>query len=182
MMSESIELTVAELAKLTEEVRAPGGPPKDAQHTKRFNEAMVAALRAGKGHIDGELSAIPLLILTNKGAKSGVKRENPLAYFVVDNRLFVVASMGGADINPPWYNNVVANPDVVVEINGVAFPAVAKTVGPPEYEHIYSEVCKVLPVFKDYKERTKRVIPVVELAASRADIAESLAAHSSGRT
>jgi deazaflavin-dependent oxidoreductase (nitroreductase family) len=182
MVSESIELTVAELAKLTEEVRAPGGPPKDAQHTKRFNEAMVAALRAAKYHIDGELSVFPLLILTNKGAKSGAKRENPLAYFVVDNRLFVVASMGGADINPPWYNNVVANPAVVVELNGVAFPAVAKTVGNSEHESIYTEVCKLIPVFKDYQERTKRVIPVVELIASHADIAKCLAVGSSSRT
>jgi deazaflavin-dependent oxidoreductase (nitroreductase family) len=138
---------------------------------------MVSALRAGKGHVEGELAGLPLLILTNTGRQSGQKREIPLAYFVIESRLFVVASMGGADLNPPWYLNVVANPKVRVELNGVAFDASAKVVGPAEHERIYAGVCAVIPVFADYQARTKRIIPVVELVGARADLLKSLGAE-----
>lgn len=170
MAEKEVQLTIAELSKLTDEVRAPGGPPAAAPQTKRFNEALIAAMRAGKGKIEGELAGLPLLILSNTGRKSGERRENPLAYFLIEKRLFIVASMGGADQNPPWYFNIVATPDVGVEVNGVTFPAKAKTVGDAEHERIYAAVCRVLPVFADYQKRTTRRIPVIELIATPADL------------
>jgi len=181
MTHDRVELTVAELAKLTEEVRAPGGAG-DAPHTKRFNEAMIAALRAGQGHIEGELSGIDLLIMTSTGRRSGKQHAVPLAYFVIDGRLLVVASMGGADINPPWYFNVIANPNVRVELNGVAFDAVATPTKGADRDQLYAGVCSRLPVFKDYQERTTRVIPVIELVAARTDLVRSLGSDALGRS
>jgi hypothetical protein len=64
-----------------------------------------------------------------------------------------------------------------VEINGVAFDAVAKVVGSAEHKRIYAGVCAVIPVFADYQARTQRIIPVVELVAARADLLKSLGAE-----
>jgi len=173
MTQDRMELTMAALGQLVEEVRAPGGPG-DAAHTKRFNEAMIASLRANQGRAEGELSILNLLILTTTGRRSGKRHAVPLAYFVIEGRLLVIASMGGADIDPPWYLNARANSDVLVELNGVAFQAVAKPAQDADRDRLYAEVCRLMPTFADYQNRTARVIPVVELVAARSDLVKSV--------
>lgn len=173
-MSEGIELTIEQLGMLTEEVRAPGGPG-DAPHTKAFNENMVAAMRAGRGRADGELGGLQLLILTSTGRKSGQARSNPVSFFMVEGRMLILASMGGADINPAWYHNVVADPQVQVELFGQAFPARAVPTEGDDYARCFAAICEQAPIFADYQERTSRPMPVVEIVAPHVDLDAVLA-------
>ena len=168
-----IELTVAQLGMLTEEVRRPEGPG-DAPHTKAFNDVMIAALREGKGRIEGELGAIDLLIMTSTGRKSGIRRPAPIGYFVVEGRLLIIASMGGADINPQWYHNIVANADVTVELLGEEFSATAVPTTGEDRERVFAAICAKAEVFSDYQSRTTRLLPVVELVPVDADISHLL--------
>lgn len=162
------QIGFADLLKMGDEVRADDGPGSKGwdpagSETQRVNEAYMQALRENGGKVPGELSAIPSLIITTVGAKTGEKRSVPLACQVIDGRLVIVASMGGAQRNPPWFHNLVKNPDVVVEKDGETFKARAVVTEGDDRTYLYNKVAEVLPAFKDYQARTDRVIPVVEL-------------------
>ncbi len=168
MSSKDTELTLDGINTLAAEIRAGDGPGTQAwdrgtSHTNRFNEAVVDALRENKGKVPGELEKATLLIITTIGAKSGEKRTVPLSYVVIDGRLLLIASMGGAQRNPPWYHNLVKHPEVLVEKDGVSFSARAVVTEGEDRDRLFGIICQRIPNFADYQTRTDRVIPVVEL-------------------
>ena len=87
----------------------------------------------------------------------------PLAYLDIDDRLLVIASMGGAPRNPPWFYNLVANPEVTVEMNGEEFTARAVVTQGADRDDLFRKVCGIFSAFGEYQERTTRTIPVIEL-------------------
>lgn len=168
MAQENEELGWADLQKLTTEVLAEDGPGSkhwnaENSEVSRVNERFMRALRENNGKVPGELHDVPGLIITTTGAKTGKKRAVPLAYHEVDGRLLIIASMGGAKRHPPWYHNLLANPQVLVEKDGESFTATAVDTQGDDRDRLYASVCKAMPVFSEYQARTERVIPVVEL-------------------
>lgn len=168
MSDSNTELSWAELGKLTAEVLANDGPGSknwraEGSDTKRINERFMQALRDNNGKVPGELADVPGLIITTTGAKSGEKRAVPLAYQNIDGRVVIIASMGGAKRNPPWYYNLVKNPDVLVEKDGESYMAKAVVTTDADRDHLYEQVCDGIPVFAEYQARTARTIPVIEL-------------------
>ena len=67
-----------------------------------------------------------MALLHHAGARSGVERVTPLGYFTDGDRIFVVASFGGSDVNPAWYGNLLANPRTTVEIGSETIPVTAR--------------------------------------------------------
>jgi deazaflavin-dependent oxidoreductase (nitroreductase family) len=132
-----------------------------------FNQTIIEEFRsnAGKvGKVGGPVEGAPLLLLTTTGAKSGVTRINPVAYFTDADRYIIVASYEGAPTNPPWYYNLLANPDVGVEVGSERFDATAQVVPEPERTKLFQRMTEVMAVFTEYQQRTSRVIPVVALS------------------
>ena len=123
----------------------------------------MRALRENHGKVPGELEDVPALIITATGAKTGQKRAVPLAYQTVDGRLLIIASMGGAKRNPPWFYNLVKTPEVVVEKDGESFLATAIVTEGDDRNYVFQKICEGIPTFGEYQARTERVIPVVEL-------------------
>jgi deazaflavin-dependent oxidoreductase (nitroreductase family) len=167
-MTDKPELNWAQLNELTNEVRGDSGPGTEGwraegSHTRRFNEAFIEEFRRNAGKIPGELGEVDLLLLTVKGAKSGKPRTVPVGFHRIDGRLLVIASMGGADRNPPWFYNVVANPEVTVELGTEVFRARAVVTEGEDHDRLFAAVVARMPVFAEYRERTDRVIPVIEL-------------------
>ncbi|NKB97605.1 MAG: nitroreductase family deazaflavin-dependent oxidoreductase [Pseudomonadales bacterium] len=160
-MSDKIDLTSGNLLEgLAGEIRSPGGPGK---FTRSFNQALIAEFRANNGVLTGELADSPFLLLTTTGSKSGKQRTIPLAHIDIDQRILVIASRGGAPVNPTWYSNLIAHPEVSVELGAETFPALAVAIEEPERAQLYANVSAHIPVFADYQRRTDRVIPIVEL-------------------
>jgi deazaflavin-dependent oxidoreductase (nitroreductase family) len=162
------QLNWAQLNVLTDEVRSPSGPGSstwtaDVSHTQRFNRTFIEEFRRHGGKVPGELGEVDLLLLTAKGAKSGEPRTVPLGFHRIDGRLIVIASMGGADKNPPWFFNVVANPEVIVELGTETFRAKAVVTDGEDRDRLYAAVIARMAVFAEYQERADRVIPVIEL-------------------
>jgi deazaflavin-dependent oxidoreductase (nitroreductase family) len=161
-MSEQKPITFEEVAAMTAEVSVAGGG--HGPIAEGINTRLIAEFRGNSGKIAGELgNSVPLLLLTVKGAKTGSEKIIPLAYFEIDERIVVIASMGGSDKHPAWYKNLQHNADVKVEIGGGQFRARAVTTSGTDREKLFSQVCELNSVFADYQAKTSRVIPVVEL-------------------
>lgn len=84
----------------------------------------------------------------------------------------IVASKGGAPDNPTWLGNIIANPDVEVEIASPGgtekFRARAQVVQDPrERDRLFQDMTVIWPSYTDYQNRTERLIPVVVLERRR---------------
>src|SRR5216684_3769839 len=77
------------------------------------NRRVVEEFRAKEGNVQGWA---PLILLTTRGAKSGQTRIYPLMSVPYGDTYLAVASKGGAPKNPLWYYNLLAHPDVTVEV------------------------------------------------------------------
>src|SRR5260221_9569656 len=128
-----------------------------------WNKATIEEFRANKGKVGGPFAGANLLLLHTKGAKSGLERVNPTMYFIDEDRYVVIASKGGADTNPDWYLNLLAHPEVSVEIGTERFQAIAKAASEPERTKLYEKMESINPGFTEYKHKTSRIIPVVTL-------------------
>lgn len=103
------------------------------------------------------------LLLHTTGAKSGLPRINPVACMPDGDRYVIIASKGGAPSNPDWYYNLVANPEVSVEVGTEKFQAQATVAEEPERTTLYNKMSTKYPGFAEYEQKTSRVIPVVTL-------------------
>jgi deazaflavin-dependent oxidoreductase (nitroreductase family) len=128
-----------------------------------FNQGIIEEFRANQGVVGGPFAGAPIVLLTTKGAKSGKTRINPLAALVEGERLYVFASKAGADTNPDWYYNLVADPAVGVEFGADRFDAEAVPVTGSERDRLFAAQVAKMPGFGDYEKKTTRVIPVIEL-------------------
>jgi deazaflavin-dependent oxidoreductase (nitroreductase family) len=130
------------------------------------NEQIIEEFRANEGRVGGYFEGRDLLLLHHKGAKSGKDYINPLAYQRLSpDSVAIFASKGGAPTDPAWLQNVVANPDVTVEIGTETFPAHAHVADSEERTPIWERQKQEWTGFAEYEEKTKgiREIPVVVL-------------------
>jgi len=128
-----------------------------------WNRKVIDEFRANEGKVGGMFANMPLVLLHHRGARTGVERINPLAYERVGESVAVFASAGGQVKNPDWYHNVVANPDVTVELGTDRFPARARVATGEERDRIWRAVNERLPQFGEYETKSGRTIPVVVL-------------------
>jgi deazaflavin-dependent oxidoreductase (nitroreductase family) len=135
----------------------------DTDEFKNFNQNLIEEFRANAGKCGGMFEGFNLLLLTTKGAKSGEPRIAPLGYTVDDGRYVVIASKGGAPTNPDWYHNVLANPDVTVEVGTETFPARAIVPQGAERQRLFDQMAAQIPQFGEYQKNITRQIPVVML-------------------
>lgn len=128
-----------------------------------WNAQIIAEFRANEGRVGGNFEGAPVLLLHTIGARSGAERVNPMMYLDLDGRRYVFASKAGADTNPDWFHNLLANPDVTVEAGTETYGATAVPVTGEERDRVYGEQARRYPGFAEYQAKTSRVIPVVEL-------------------
>jgi deazaflavin-dependent oxidoreductase (nitroreductase family) len=128
-----------------------------------WNTKNIEEFRAHHGTLGGSFEGAPVLLLHTKGAKSGQERINPMMYLDEAGSIYVFASKAGADTNPDWFHNLVAIPEVNVEIGDETIEATAVPVLGAERDRIYAVQAGRFPGFGDYQAKTTRVIPVVQL-------------------
>ena len=130
-----------------------------------WNTKIIEEFRANEGRVGGPFEGRPILLLHHQGAKTGTERINPVAYQAVGEDFAVFASKGGSPTNPDWYHNLVAHPDVSVEVGTETIPVHARVTEGDERDRIWTTQKERWPGFADYDEKTKgiREIPVVVL-------------------
>lgn len=128
-----------------------------------MNRAIIDEFRANRGKVGGNFEGVPLLLLHTVGAKTGLARTNPLAYFTDSDDLVIVASYAGAPNNPPWFYNLMAHPEVEVEVGEEKIRVRAEIIGEPERTEMYERLAAAAPSFGEYQRNTTRRIPLIRL-------------------
>lgn len=125
------------------------------------NKVDPVLMRATGGRVKSTLHA-PTVVLTHAGARSGVARRTPLAYFTDGDDVILIASRGGHRNHPAWYHNVLANPEVELWSKGEGGTYVARQADGEERERLWELATTFYPGFADYQERAgDRQIPVI---------------------
>jgi deazaflavin-dependent oxidoreductase (nitroreductase family) len=128
-----------------------------------YNRQLIEEFRAHRGKTGGPMEGRPLLLLTTTGAKSGQLRTTPIMYIPDGDRLLVIASNAGAPTHPDWYRNLVAHPEVTVEVGNETFEAIAVVTEGSERQRLWTRVVELYPFFADHQAKIARLIPVIVL-------------------
>jgi deazaflavin-dependent oxidoreductase (nitroreductase family) len=128
-----------------------------------WNSQLIETFRANNGKVGGMWEGRPLLLLTTTGAKSGKRHTSPTMYLPDGDRLVIFASKSGAPTHPDWYHNLVAHPQVTVEVGGETYEANATVLTGEERDRLYARHAELYPQFDEYQAKTTRKIPVIAL-------------------
>ncbi|KOX17394.1 MULTISPECIES: nitroreductase family deazaflavin-dependent oxidoreductase [unclassified Streptomyces] len=106
------------------------------------------------------MRGMPVVLVTNRGAKSGKLRKTPLMRVEHDGAYALVASNGGAVKHPVWYNNLVAFPEVELRDGTEVWDMEARVVSGEERREWWERAVAAFPDYADYQRKTDREIPV----------------------
>lgn len=108
----------------------------------------------------GSFGGRDICVVTMKGAKTGKTRHMPLMYVPYKEGVILVASFGGAPQHPTWYHNLVANPDIDVQVKDDVLALHARIASPEEKAEVWPICVEHYPDYDLYTKRTDRDIPV----------------------
>jgi deazaflavin-dependent oxidoreductase (nitroreductase family) len=141
-----------------------GSPRPPRIDIREQNKGVIAQHRATGGKpADG---AMPLVLLTTTGARSGKEHTTPVCVREDGDDLVVAGTKGGMPRHPQWYANLVANPELTVEYLGDTYRATSSTVeNSPDRDRLFEMMSAVIPGIYGYQDRCRdtRQIPVVRL-------------------
>lgn len=124
------------------------------------NAAVIDEFRTQGGKVTGWAQ---LILLTTTGAKTGQERIIPLMHVPYGNGVLAVASKGGAAKHPEWYLNILAHPEVTVEVGDEKYQTTARTLTGEEREKAFAKAAEVFPPYAEYQKKAPREIPVIAL-------------------
>ncbi len=121
--------------------------------------------RTGGTNRMSRMMGFPVVLLTTKGARSGLPRTTPLGGFTDgEGTWLVVASNGGSATHPAWFLNMVKNPDDIwLEVGRQKLKVTGESlVGSARVEAI-DRIASISARYGGYQQKTDREIPVVRL-------------------
>ena len=146
------------------EFTVPAGLPDWIQdHVREY-----LATNGASGHLwdsseRGWKGIVPTLLLVTKGRKTGKTQTLPLIYGNADHGYVVVGSKGGAPDHPAWYLNLMADPNVSIQVGDRRMDAKARTAQGAERAALWKKMVAAFPPYETYEKRTQREIPLVVL-------------------
>lgn len=121
-------------------------------------------LYEGSGGTEGVTlrdTGLPVIIVTNRGRKTGAIRKTPLMRAVDGDRYILIASQGGAPTHPVWYYNLKADPNVEIRDKTEVYAMRAREVtDPAERQRLWDIAVAAFPPYQRYQQKTERLIPV----------------------
>ena len=141
------------------------GRSGDLSELNDFNTKIIEEFRANAGKVGGGFAGAPMILIHHRGARTGTERVSPLVYQPVGDDFAIFGSKGGAPTAPAWYRNLLAHPDIEVEVGTDTIPVRARELKGSERAPIWEKQKKLTPGFAEYEEKTKgiREIPVILL-------------------
>ncbi len=136
------------------------GRPPGRTFIRLFSVLNVALYRMSGGRIMGKFGGRGICLVTMRGARSGRTITRPLMYVPYRDGVLLVASLGGAPSNPVWYHNLVANPDIEVQVGAEKLSLRARLASAQEKAEVWPRCVESYPDYQTYQDRTDRDIPV----------------------
>jgi deazaflavin-dependent oxidoreductase (nitroreductase family) len=142
--------------------------PGQQSPAPNFNQRVIDEFRASGGTVGGMFQGTPLILITTEGRHSHRPRTSPVTYLRDGGRYLIFGSNLGRSAHPGWYHNLLASPQVTMEVGTGsghvrALSARAAVLDGAERDRLYQRQSAISPAFRDYQERTSRTIPVVAL-------------------
>jgi deazaflavin-dependent oxidoreductase (nitroreductase family) len=133
-----------------------------SQVAARIDSSLV---RVSKGRINTAAGLFPIVLLTARGARTGIERTVPLVYFTDGDDVILMASSFGRPKYPAWYHNLKANPEARLEAMGNSARFVAEETEGAERDRLYDLAKHVYRGYGTYEQRTDgiRHVPVLRL-------------------
>src|SRR3954464_11082932 len=106
-----------------------------------MEQQLIEQIQTGDGSVStGMFAGRKVLLLHTIGAKSGEPRMTPLVYSEDGDKIVIIASKGGSPTHPAWYNNILKDPVVTIEMGGQTFEVRATVVdSEAERRRIYDQ-------------------------------------------
>jgi deazaflavin-dependent oxidoreductase (nitroreductase family) len=108
-------------------------------------------------------TGLPVVIITNRGARSGKLRKTPVMRVEDDGRYAAIASQGGAPTHPRWYYNLRSDPLVELQDGPSKWDMIAREVTGDERAQWWRRAVAAYPPYAEYQQKTARQIPVFVL-------------------
>jgi deazaflavin-dependent oxidoreductase (nitroreductase family) len=149
--------------------------PLDGEYvpsTQQWVRDQVELYESSGGTEGTELRGMPVIVMTNRGVKSGVLRKTPLMRVEHEGRYAVVASQGGAPVHPSWYFNLLADPHVELQDGPVKRDYTAREVTGDEKREWWRRAVDAFPPYREYQAKTRRQIPVFVLEPVSSELSD----------
>lgn len=128
-----------------------------------FGDEHVRQYEATGGKVGHDWNGTHCLVLRTRGRKTGETRKFPLIYGRDGDDYVIVASRGGSPEHPGWYKNLLAHPDVEIQVWGEVIPVRASTASAADKARVWPTMVREWPDYDGYQAKTTRDIPVVLL-------------------
>lgn len=130
---------------------------------KAVNEQVIADFRSG-GEISVEgIHRERIVLLTTTGARTFTPATVPVMFTKTERGILVVASNDGAEDEPDWYRNLVADPVVHVEEPTQEYDGAARVLAQKARQAAWEKLIAEYPFFVDQQEKAGRELPLVEI-------------------
>jgi deazaflavin-dependent oxidoreductase (nitroreductase family) len=136
---------------------------EDLNRHHEWNKHIIEEFRANSCKLGGYFAGVNVLLLHTRGAKSKKPHITPVVYLKDGDTYVIIAAKHGSPTNPDWYYNLLAHPDVILEVGAEQFKAHATVPERSERDRIFADAVKQLPRFGEDQKNTSRTIPVVLL-------------------
>ncbi len=128
------------------------------------NAQVIAEFRANQGVVEAPYpDPPPMLLVHTTGRRSGREHVTPMRCLPEGDHWHIFGSAHGSDRHPDWYLNLVANPDITIEIGTDTVPVRATVLEGEERDRVFALQAERFPTFAEMQARLERTIPVVRL-------------------
>lgn len=134
-----------------------------AEHLRIYEESGGIEGHMWDSTAAGGKGLLPCLLLHTRGRRSGRELTHPLIYGVDGENFIIVGSKGGADTQPGWYFNLVADPNARVQVGKDTFDVRARVLEGDERARIWTQMVDLFPPYTSYQAKTSREIPLFAL-------------------
>ena len=121
-------------------------------------------LYEGSGGTEGTTlrdTGLPVIVVTNRGNRTGAIRKTPLMRVKDGDNYVLVASRGGAPKNPVWVYNLRADGNVEIQDETETYTMQVREVqDDAERGRLWEIAAAAFPNYDEYQGRTSRKIPV----------------------
>lgn len=137
--------------------------PLDGEYepsTSERSRKQVELYESSGGTQGTTLNGLPVVIVTNRGAKSGKLRKTPLMRVEHDGSYAAVGSQGGAPTHPFWVHNLMAEPQVELQDGPLRRDMQARLASGTERQEWWDRAVAAFPNYAAYQRKTDREIPL----------------------